>query len=174
VIANNLQYHQDSFRSQPVCETRSKTPCGAFSESLQRQVDPIPPAYEKCSELPACRLPLMRIPHRRFEARLAHAASLAAVALRKSVSTGRAPELDSSRRVTLRVGLERGSFRSAPNAFLAEEFVALHAHTGHDCPQMSRKNWVGLAIAAKTANGNGGVNARGRTTDRISVAIAAS
>jgi hypothetical protein len=39
---------------------------------------------------------------------------------------------------------------------------------------MGRKNWAGFAIAAETDIGNRGVNARGRTTDRIRAAIAAS
>jgi hypothetical protein len=97
--------------------------------------DPIPSGYGKC---PFCCL--CAIPQRRVEARLAHTTSLAAVTLRKSVSTGRAPELDPSCRVTLSVGMERGSFRPASHALLAEDLLALHTHTGHDRPQMCRKN----------------------------------
>ncbi len=36
---------------------------------------------------------------------------------------------------------------------------------------MGRKNWVGLAIAAETANGNRSANARGQTAVTIRVAM---
>ncbi len=124
--------------------------------------------------LPTCLLPFVRLSQRLIETRFAHPASLAAVALRKSVSTGRAPELDSGRRLTLTVGMDRGSFRSAPNALLAENLLALDADASHAHPRSMPKNWVGFAIATETAHGNGSVEARGQATVTIRAAIAAS
>jgi len=123
---------------------------------------------------PARLLPLVRLSQRRIEARLAHAASLAALALREPMAAAGALELNSGRRVTLGVRTERGGFRPATDAFLAEDLLALHAHAGHERPRMGRKDWAGFAIAAETASGNRSANARGQTTDRIRVAIAAS
>jgi len=83
---------------------------------------------------------LVRLSQHRIEARLAHAASFAALALGEPMSARGAPELDSGRRVTLSVGINLGSFRPALWTFLAEHFLALHAHTGHERPRMGRKN----------------------------------
>lgn len=69
------------------------------------------------------------------------------------------------------VGVNGDSFRPASHAFLAEDFVALHAHTGHDCPRMSRKYWVGLLLAAEIANRNRSAKERGETADTIRIAM---
>jgi len=87
---------------------------------------------------PARLLPLVRLSQRRIEARLAHAARLAALALREPMAARRALELNSGRRATLTAGMERDSFRPALGALLAEGLVALHAHTGHERPRMGR------------------------------------
>lgn len=116
----------------------------------------------------------MGVPQRRIEARLAHPASLATVALCKSVSTGWTLELDSGRRLTLTVGMERGSFCPAPKALLAENLLALHADANHAHTRIVPKKWAGLGIAAETANGSESVDASERTAVTIRVAIAAS
>ena len=72
------------------------------------------------------------------------------------------------------VGMERDSFRSAPNALLAEDFLALHADASHAHRRVVPKNWVGLAIAGEVPNENRSVNASEQTTVTIRVAIAAS
>jgi hypothetical protein len=109
----------------------------------------------------------VRLPQLGIEARLAHAARLAALALGEPMTAGRAPKLASGRDARMRVGVDRGSLRPATDALLAEDLLALHAHTGHERPRIGRKNGVGLAIAAETANGN----ASGRTTDTIRLAM---
>ena len=68
-------------------------------------------------------------------------------------------------------GVARDSFGSAPQAFLAEGFLAPDAHTGHEHRRMGRKNWLGLAIDAEIANGNEGVKAREETADTIRIAM---
>jgi hypothetical protein len=119
-------------------------------------------------------MPLVRLLQSLIEAWLAHAARLAALTLREPMAAGSAPELSSGRRVTLSARRELGGFRPAPLAFLAEDFLALHAHTRHDHPRIERKNRFGLAIAAETADENRSVNVAGQTTATIRVAIAAS
>ena len=69
------------------------------------------------------------------------------------------------------VGINWGSFRPASHALLAEDVLALHAHTRHERPRMGRKNWVGFAIAAETANGDRSANASVQTTDTIRIAM---
>lgn len=72
------------------------------------------------------------------------------------------------------VDADRDGFRPAPDALLAEDLLALHAHARHEHTRMWPKKWMGLGIAAETANGNSNANARGRTTGRICAAKAAS
>lgn len=121
---------------------------------------------------PARLLLLVRLSQRRIEARLAHAACLATLALSEAVAAGMALEFLPTMSVRLLVGVDGDSLRPAADALLAEDFLALHAHTGHERPRMGRTNRVGLAIAAETTNGS--ENARGQTTATIRVAIAAS
>jgi hypothetical protein len=90
--------------------------------------------------MPARLLPLVRNSQRRIEALLAHAARLAALALRELVTAGRAPKFNSGSRVTLSVGIEGDGFRPAPDALLAELFPALHTHTGHERPRIGTRN----------------------------------
>jgi hypothetical protein len=76
--------------------------------------------------------------------------------------------------VRMSVGVNGDGLHSASHALLAENLLALHAHAGQERPRMVPKNWVGLGIAAETANGSGSVNAREQTTVTIRAAIAAS
>ena len=124
--------------------------------------------------MPARLLLLVRLSQRLIETLLAHAARLTALAFCELVTAGRAPKLNSGRKVTLSVGMEGNSFRSASHAFLAEDLLALHADAGQERPRMGRKKCVGFAIAAEAANRNRSVNVGGRTTVTIRAAIAAS
>ena len=69
------------------------------------------------------------------------------------------------------VRIERYRFRPASDAFLAKDLLALCADSGHERPRKVGRNWVELASAAETANGNGRVNARKRTADTIRIAM---
>ncbi len=116
----------------------------------------------------------MRFSQHRIETLLAHAACLATLALGEPMSARWALELDSGRRVTLSIGINWGSFRPALNALLAEDVLALHAHTGHERPRMGRKKRVGLAIAGEVPNERRSVDESEQTTVTIRLAIAAS
>src|SRR5271168_3404149 len=88
---------------------------------------------------PARLLLLVRLSQRLIEACFAHAARLATFASGEAMAARWAPEPDSGRRVTLSVGINRGSFRPALYTFLAEDILALHAHTRHERPRTERK-----------------------------------
>jgi len=103
----------------------------------------------------------VRHSQRRIEARLAHAASLAAFPLGEANAAREALKILSGMSVRLSVGVDGDSLRPASHALLAENLLALHAETGHEHPRAARKNWVRLAIDAEIANENGSVNARG-------------
>ncbi len=90
--------------------------------------------------MPARLLLLVRLSQRLIEACFARAARLATFASGEAMAARWAPELDSVRRVTLSVGINRDSFRPALSTFLAEDVLALHAHTSHERSRMGRKN----------------------------------
>ena len=103
----------------------------------------------------------MRIPQRRFEARLAHAARLTAFPSGEAMAAREALKILPGMSVRLNVGVNRDSLRPASHALLAEQFLALHADASHAHPRIVPKNCVGVAIAGETANGDEGVNAKG-------------
>jgi hypothetical protein len=90
--------------------------------------------------LPASLLLLVRLSQRLIEALLAHAARLATLALGEPMSARRALEFLPGRSVRLRIGVNGDSFRPALLTLLAEQFLALNAHAGHERPHTGRKN----------------------------------
>lgn len=121
----------------PPYRTESSPPCeaGVALSSARCQT-----YWERHLSLPARLLLLVRLSQRLIEAWFAHAARLATLALGEPMSARWARELVSGRRVTLSVGINRGSFCPALYTFLAENFLTLHAHTCHERPRMGRKN----------------------------------
>ena len=83
---------------------------------------------------------LVRLSQCLIKALLAHSPSLAAFASGEAMAARWAPELVSGRRVTLSVGINQGSLCPALYTFLAEDVLALHAHTRHKRPRIGRKN----------------------------------
>ena len=61
---------------------------------------------------------------------------LTALPLLEVVTTTRAVEFRAKQSMTVRVGLQGGSFRPAAWAFFAEDAVASGAGTGHCCPRI--------------------------------------
>jgi hypothetical protein len=79
-------------------------------------------------------------PQHRIEARLAHAARLAAFPFGEAMAAPEALKILRGIRLRLSVGVSGGSFRSASLALFSENLLALHAHTSHERPRMGRKN----------------------------------
>jgi len=153
---------------KPPCRTESSAQCETCVSLSSAGCQT---CWERHLSLPAHLLVLVRLSQCFIKACFAHAARLATLALGESMRARWAPELDSGRRATLSVGINWGSFRPALYTFLAEDVLALHAYTCHERPRMGRKNWVGLVIAAETANGNRSANARGQAAVTIRVAM---
>lgn len=132
-----------------VTPTTETSTLSSFPKYVSRQPMVLPPLFFVISirillscqivcdflfSLSARVLPFVRDSQRVIETRFAQATSHAAFALRESVSAGRAPEPNSGRRVTFTVGMERDSFRPAPDALFAKGLLALRTHTGHEHP----------------------------------------
>jgi hypothetical protein len=88
-----------------------------------------------------CRL-LMRVPQLSVKARLAHSACCAAIALRKTVTTGWTIE----NRAGHCVGIGDGYyFCPAPNTLLTDDLVTPDAESGHSPPHRAGRAGVTLA-----------------------------
>jgi hypothetical protein len=72
----------------------------------------------------------VRLWQRRIEARLAHAARLAAFPSGEATAAREAFKILPSRSIRLSVGVNEDSFRPALYTFLAEDLLALHADAG--------------------------------------------
>jgi len=83
----------------------------------------------------------MRVPQLSVKARLAHSACCAAIALRKTVTTGWTIE----NRAGHGVGIGDDYFRPAPNTLLTDDLVAPDAESGHSPPHRAGRAGVTLA-----------------------------